>query len=195
MKNINSLINKHGMMIDIDGDMSKAFINKSKSSRLKSKTRVNPYINVKNILTKQQINLDAKIIIMNKTYRVFEVVKEIWHKSKLIYTETKLFEDTFINDISFHKQSLKKQGCNLPSITNEAYIVTKAQIVTKNHNDSLQYSMHTSKPATHVFSVFYNDNISTKDLIKWGDRNFEILHSENIDEMNVILVIEVIEVL
>lgn len=195
MKSINSLISKHGRIIQIDDALVKAFIDESKSSQLKARTRVNPYINTKTILTKKKIPLNANITMLGKAYRVFEVINEIYRKKILVYTETKLFEDTFVNDVSFHKQSIMKQGCNLPSVDDKAYVSTKAQITTKNHNDTIQYSMHTNKPSTHVFTVFYEDNILHNDLIKWGDRNFEILHSENVDEKNVILVIEVIEVL
>jgi len=112
-----------------------------------------------------------------------------------VYSDVVLFKNDFVHDVKIYTQSMNLKGCNLPSLANEPYKEVKARIKTVKPQDYLQYSLHADKVPTHVISMLFEDGVGVTDLVEWGERKFEVLNSENVDEQDRILVINVIEVL
>ena len=195
--NINSLINKHGETGQRNNVDISVFVDEERLSSYKKETGFKDFtgIMLSAVLVKEQV-LDTDIFSINGSqYRVFQS-KEIRKNGVRIYSDALLFKDDFIHDIEILKQSLNSKGCNLPSIGESEPIVLKGRIKTTKHNEYLQYAMHSDKTPTHIISVLFDgSDIEITDLIKWGDRSFEVLGSENINEQNRILVINVVEVL
>lgn len=195
--NINSLINKHGEPGQHNDVDISVFVDEQRLSSYKKETGFKDFTGIMLcvVLVKEQV-LDTDIFLINNSkYRVFQS-KEIRKNGVRIYSDVLLFKDDFVHDIEIFKQSLNSKGCNLPSIKDGQPVILKGRIKTTKHNEYLQYAMHSDKTPTHVISVLFDDSdIEITDLIKWGDRSFEVLGSENINEQNRILVINVIEVL
>ena len=189
--NTDTLINKYGETGQRNNLDISIFVAGEKLSSYKKETGITLFA----ILIKEAI-LDTDIFLINGSqYRVFQS-KEIRKNGKRIYSDALLFKDDFIHDIEILKQSLNTKGCNLPSIGDANSIILKGRIKTIKHSEYLQYAMHSNKTPTHVISVLFDgSNIEITDLIKWGDRSFEILGSENINEQNRILLLNVVEVL
>lgn len=194
MSNINYLIDKYGTDIKVDTIDKRAFLDEQKSSRYK-KSKLFSSLNTCVILTKQIIEQEAKLEILGKNYLVLETIDVPMVNDEVQYCETGLFEDDFIHTMNFYQQSLNMSGCNLPSAEETPYSTYKARIRTKKPNDYLQYSLQGNKVPTHTITILYQDGVSASDLIHWGDRRFEIISIENIDEQNIFLEINCIEVL
>ena len=143
---------------------------------------------------------DAKNLITNDSNETLsdgcqESIDSPSRNGKIVYSETGIFEDDFIHDIKFYTQSADMKGCNLPSQSDEPYSEYKARIRTEKPKDYLQLALQGAKVPTHKITIMYQGGINTSDLIVWGDRKFEILSSENVDEQNVFLEMSCIEVL
>lgn len=192
--NINALIRNYGTKVKIDTIEKDVFFDTQKSSRYK-KSKLYSSFNTKVILTKEIINADATIVVDGKNFLVIETIDSPSRNGKIVYSETGIFEDDFIHDIKFYTQSSEMKGCNLPSKSDLPYSEYKARIRTEKPNDYLQFALQGAKVPTHKITIMYQDGINTSDLIIWGDRRFEILSSENIDEQNVFLEMSCIEVL
>ena len=194
--NINSLINKYGESATLNGVDVFVFIDEERLSTYKKQSKFDEYtgLTMCAVLLKEQV-LDSDIFsIKGLQYRVFES-KEIRKNGVRVYSDALLFKDDFIHDVKIYTQSMNLKGCNLPVLAGVPYKEVKARIKTVKSQDYLQYSLHTSKVPTHVISMMFEDGVGVTDLIEWGDRKFEVLSSENIDEQDRILVINVIEVL
>lgn len=192
--NINTLIRKYGTTVEIDTIETDVFFDTQKSSRYK-KSKLYSSFNTKVILTREIVDADAVIVADGKNFLVVETIDSPSRNGKIVYSETGIFEDDFIHDIKFYTQSSKMSGCNLPSKSEEPYSEYKARVRTKKPTDYLQFALQGAKIPTHTFTIMYQDGISTSDLMTWGERNFEVLSIENVDEQNVFLEISCIEVL
>lgn len=193
MTNINYLIDKYGTDIKRNGTDTVAFLDVVKETKLKGiykkfKDRVA-------ILIKEDIDLKDEFEILSKTYYVFQIRDKSIVKNDLIYCDVELYADIFKSDIKVHKQSLSMQGCNLPSQTEDDELELKAYIETVKPIDYLQFSLQGHKIPTHLFTLKYTNSVSVGDLIHFGDKRFEILYTENIDELDMFIELSCIEVL
>lgn len=194
MSKINTLIDKYGTEVKVNDEKSKAFIDEQQSSRYK-KSKLYSSLNTCVVLTKEVIEQDAKLEILGKNFLVLETIDIPIIGNEVQYCETGLFEDDFIHELKFYKQSVGMKGCNLPSSKSEPYSTYKARIRTKKASDYIQLSLQGAKVPTHTFTIMYEEGVATSDLLHWGDRRFEILSIENIDEQNIFLEMSCIEVL
>jgi SPP1 family predicted phage head-tail adaptor len=194
--NINSLIKKHGENAKKNGVDIKLFSDVESISQYESPPKFRDYTGIRMfaVLIREEVAIDDVFLSRGKTFSVFKS-SEIRHKGKRIYSDALLFEDDFNQDISIFNQSLQSSGCNLPSVNATANITTKARIKTINDPDYLQLSLRGGKRVTHNITIKYQSGVEKADLIKWGNRAFEILAIDNINEQNRLLVISVIEVL
>ena len=192
---INSLIDKYGQTVTIDGVEKKAYNDSTKLSRFRKLDKLSSFLDVRVLFTKEEIVENAICIINGEEYLYLETLDIAVVFGKNIYYETALFKNEFVNDIRLNKQSLNMNGCNLPIVDSLAYSTHKAIIRTKKANDYINYSMHGDKVATHEIVIFYIGGVSATDLVEWGSRRFEIISMENIDEESKFLVLNVIEVL
>lgn len=194
MSDINVLIDEYGTDIKINDTNTVAFLDVQQASRYK-RSKLYSSFNTCVILTKEIVGQDDKLLIDGKDYLVLETIDIPKINDEVQYCETGLFEDDFVHTVQFYNQSLSMSGCNLPSANDTPYSEYKARIRTKKPTDYLQYSLQGQKVSTHTITIFYQDGVSASDLIHWGDRRFEVLFMENIDEKNVFLEISCLEVL
>jgi len=192
---INSLIDKYGQSVTIDGVETKAYNDNSRISRFRKTSKVSSFLEVRIFFTKDEIAENAVCVINAQEYLYLETIDIAVVFGKNVYYETALFKNEFVNDIKLYKQSLNMSGCNLPSVNSIEYSSHKAIIRTKKANDYINYSMQGNKLITHEIVIFYADGVSATDLVEWGSRRFEIISMENIDEENKFLVLNVLEVL
>jgi len=192
--NLTNLISKYGTKITLDNQNVKAFLDSEKSSMYKKHKFLSSF-NVEVILTDREVSLESTATIKGKNYKVLEILDTPTIKDKLIYSEVSFYEDDFIHDIEFYKQKLSTTGCNLPTETQQSYTTAKARIKTKKPNDYLQYALQGAKVPTHTITIRYDESVNASDVIHYGDRRFEILTLENIDELNIFLELNCIEVL
>lgn len=196
MKNINVLIDKYGTNVQLNGNTTKAFLDEQKNNQYK-KSSLKSYstFSTKVILTKEEINPQDEFLIYGKSYLVLEIIDIPTIGNEVVYCETGLFENDFINELHIYNQSLEMSGCNLPSGYDLSYLTVMSRIKTVKPNDYLQFSLQGAKVATHIFTIRYDNAIKISDLIHFGDRRFEILYLNNIDEMSIFLEMSCIEVL
>jgi len=194
--NVLSLIRKYGSLVTMNGVADTAFMDEGKASSLKKTKAFKGYtgLRVEVLLMNKAVSHDAAFIIDGIDFLVLET-KPVHRNGKVIYSETVLVQDDFVNDIQIHVQSLAMEGCNLPSVEQVPYKTAKARIKTVKYHEVIQYSLQGAKPPTHVFTVFYQSGVATSDLIKWGTRSFEVLSVENVDEQDIFLEMSCIEVL
>lgn len=195
---INSLIDKYGTDIIVSsGETIKAYLDSQKISEFRktNKFKLSSYLDVTVVITKEVLTSEDTYSIRGKSYRWLETLDAPTVNDNVYYCETALFEDEFINDIKLYKQSLGMSGCNLPSVEDIGYSSHKALIRTKKANDYLNYSLQGNKPITHEIVIFFDRDVTVSDLIVWGDRSFEIVALENIDEEDKFIVMSCIEVL
>jgi len=83
----------------------------------------------------------------------------------------------------------------LPNVSTNEPITANARLKTVKPTDYLQFALQGAKVPTHIFVLKYIDGVNASDLIEWGERNFEVLTIENINETNTLLAINCIEVL
>ena len=192
---INSLIDKYGQTITIDGLERKAYNDSTKINRFRKLNKISSFLEIRILFTKEEIAENAVCVLNAQEYLYLETLDIAVVFGKNVYYETALFKNEFVNDIKLYKQSLNMNGCNLPSVNSTEYSSHKAIIRTKKANDYINYSMQGNKVITHEIVIFYYDGVRATDLVEWGSRRFEIINMENIDEESKFLVLNVIEVL
>lgn len=194
--NINSLISKYGESATLNEISVSAFVDEDKLIGYKNHTGFKEYtgLNLLLVLIKEAINFNDVFVMNGVEYLVFES-KEIRKSGVRIYSDVVFFENDFVNDIKIYTQELNLQGCNLPARNPFSYKEVKARVKTVKPNEYLQYAMYGQKKPTHVISMLVEDGVEVTDLIEWGDRKFEVLNSENVDEQDRILIINTVEVL
>ena len=192
---INSLIDKYGQSVTIDGVEKKAYNDSTKLARFRKANKISSFLEVRVLFTKEEIAENAVCVLNAQEYLYLETLYIAVVFGKNVYYETALFKNEFVNDIKLYKQSLNMNGCNLPSANSIEYSSHKAIIRTKKANDYINYSMQGNKVITHEIVIFYAGGVSATDLVEWGSRRFEIISMENIDEDSKFLVLNVIEVL
>lgn len=188
------LINKYGEPIKINAVNTKAYFENSRKSWYFSKSAIYTSFDVEVIQTVQEVLLNDVLVLKGENFGVLET-NPVYTGGVLSYCETVTFKDDFDKNVLIKKQSLATTGCNLPNVSGDAPISTKARIKTVKPTDYLQFALQGAKVPTHIFVFKYIDGISTSDLIEWGARKFEILTIENINENNTLLAINCIEVL
>lgn len=193
MNNIR-LISKYGEKIQLNQASTKAYFEESKKTYYLSKNEIYTSFDIEVIHTKENILLDDKLILKNEKFEVLEA-KPVYTSGNVSYCETLCYKDDFTKDITIKNQSLNTQGCNLPNAVQTPSIQAKARLKTTKPLDYLNFAFHGAKVATHIFILKYIDGVSMSDLIEWGNRNFEVLAIENINENNKLLAIYCIEVL
>lgn len=194
--NINSLINKYGEPATLNEVSVSAFVDEDKLIGYKAHTEFKEYtgLNIILVLLKEAVNFNDVFVMNGVEYLVFES-KEIRKSGVRIYSDVVFFENDFVNDVKIYTQSMNLKGCNLPTLADLPYKEVKARVKTVKPNDYLQYALHGEKTPTHVISMLFEDGVGVTDLIEWGDRKFEVLNSENVDEQDRILVVNTVEVL
>lgn len=188
------LINKYGEPAKINDLNVKAYFEDSKKSYYFSKSAIYSSFDVEVIHTLQEVLLDDIVVLKGENFGVLEALP-VYTKGKLSYCETVTYKDDFVNDITIKKQTLSKQGCSLPKVSEVAPIETKARIKTTKPIDYLQFALQGAKVPTHLITLKYIDGVDASDLIEWGERRFEVLTIENINETNTLLAVSCIEVL
>jgi hypothetical protein len=147
------------------------------------------------IFVTNKVNPTDLFTVATRHYRVLKS-EEVRVKGAIEYTDVLLFEDDFMHSVTVHKQVLRQGGLNLPWVSTGSIITLSARIETASRNEILQYTGRNGMVATHTFTTLYEDfDLHVEDLIKLGDRSFEVLGFENVDEQNRLLVISTIEVL
>ena len=195
--NVNTLINKYGERGEQNGVPICIFIDSEKTTFYQREKLFKKFSGLGAVcaFVKERVEESDRFKIGDADYLVLSSM-ECKKSGARIYSDLVLFKDDFDKEIQIFKQALSRQGCNLPSIVNEAPVTLMARVKTAKHNDYLEYAMHSERKPTHVISVQYRDlDIQLTDLIKWGDRSFEVLGAENIDELNRLIYITCIEVL
>ena len=192
---INSLIDKYGQTITVDGIERKAYNDSTKINRFRKLNKISSFLEIRILFTKEEIAENAVCVLNAREYLYLETLDIAVVFGKSVYYETALFKNEFVNDIKLYKQSLNMNGCNLPSVNSTEYSSHKAIIRTKKANDYINYSMQGNKVITHEIVIFHYDGVRATDLVEWGSRRFEIINMENIDEESKFLVLNVIEVL
>lgn len=188
------LISKYGEPIQIGLASTKAYFEDSrKTYYLKSNVSYTSF-DIEVIHTIEDILLDDVLVLGGENFGVLEA-NPIKTSGAISYCETVAYKDDFINDVSIQKQSNATAGCNLPNATADAPIVTKARIKTIKPTDYLNYALQGAKVPTHIFVIKYLVGVTTGDEISFGERNFEVLAIENINENNTLLMFDCIEVL
>lgn len=188
------LISKYGEPAKINAVNVKAYFEDSKKSYYFAKSKVYSSFDIEVIHTVQEVLLDDVVVLKGENFGVLEAMP-VLTSGKLSYCETVVFKDDFINDVIIKKQSLTTTGCSLPNVTPLPAISTKARIKTVKPNDYLQFALQGAKVPTHLITLKYIDGVDVSDLIEWGDRSFEVLTIENINETNTLLLFNCIEVL
>lgn len=188
------LINKYGEQIQINAVNTKAYFENSRKSWYFSKSAIYTSFDVEVIHTLQEVLFNDVLVLKNENFGVLEA-NPVYTSGKLSYCETLAFKDDFTRDILIKKQSLATTGCNLPNVSSDEPISTKARIKTVKPTDYLQFALQGAKVPTHIIVLKYIDGVDASDLIEWGERKFEILTIENINENNTLLAINCIEVL
>lgn len=193
---INSLINKYGEPATLNNLAIFAFVDEDKLIGYKKHIGFEGYtgLNLLLVLIKEAVNFNDIFVMNGIEYLVFES-KEIRKSGIRIYSDVVLFKNDFVNDIKIYTQSMNLKGCNLPTLADLPYKEVKARVKTVKPNDYLQYALHGQKTPTHVISILFEDGVGVADLIEWGERKFEVLNSENVDEQDRILIVNTVEVL
>lgn len=193
---INSLISKYGEPATLNGVGVFVFVDEDKLTVYKKHVGFGEYtgLGICLVLLKEAVSFNDVFVVNGVDYRVFES-KEIRKNGVRVYSDVVLFKNDFVHDVRIYTQSMSLKGCNLPTLAGMPYKKVKARIKTVKPKDYVQYSMHGQKTPTHVVSMMFKDGVGVTDLIKWGDRAFEVLNSEDVDEQGRILVVNVVEVL
>lgn len=192
--NINTLIDKYGTSIQKNNETIRVYFDNTKATQVKRNNLYTSF-NLRIILLKEEISLDDVFVIDGKEFLVLEVIDKGYVGNQLVYVEVALYENDFMENVRFFSQSLAMQGCNLPNADTNPYKEAKARIRTKKSTELLSLALQGQKVPTHEITIKYQDGISANDLIVWGDRSFEILSLQNLDEKNKFLVMDCIEVL
>lgn len=193
--NNRALINKFGEPITLNGVSTKAYFEDSvKTIYLNGVYKQFTSFDFEVIHTAQDVTVDDALVLRGENFGVIEA-KPVYTGGSLSYCEAHCFLDDFINDITIKKQSLNTAGCNLPNVSAVAPIITKARIKTAKPMDYLEFALQGAKVPTHIFVLKYIAGIGAGDLIEFGNRRFEVLAIENINEKNKLLAIDCIEVL
>ena len=195
--NINSLIRKHGEPAKQNGQNIHVFLNGERLSSYRAITGFKEYTGMRTlaVLIKQEARDDDVYVVNGRNWLVFEA-QEVRHKGKRVYSDVVLFEDDFTHEITLFDQEMKKHGCNLPSRKEEPKVTAMARLKTVKASEFLQMAMHhDGKPPTHVFTTKYTEGFKSRDVIAWGERAFEVLSVENVNEQDRLLSITTIEVL
>lgn len=188
------LINKYGEPAKLNGTNIKVYFETSKKTIYLAKNYDFTSFDFEVVHTTQNVGVNDVLELKGENFGVLKA-SPVYSAGKFCYCEVEAFKDDFTNDISIKKQSLDVQGCSLPKISNTAPIITKARLKTVKPTDYLQFALQGAKVPTHIFVLKYIDGVSASDLIVWGERNFEVLTIENINETNTLLAINCIEVL
>lgn len=195
--NYRQMIKKYGESATLNGVDVYVLIDEEKTSTYKKEPGFKAFTGSKmcKVLIASTITEHSdRIVIAGVDYRVFQA-KGIKQRGKIAYTEATLFENDFTHDAKIYAQVVSLKGLNLPSKTETPYKIVKARLKTAKATDYTEYAFYGGKIPTHIISVMYEDGLKVGDLVSIGARSFEVLGTENIDERDVILVIDVIEVL
>lgn len=192
--NSKRLISKYGEPIKINAVDTKAYFEDSKKSYYFARKEVYTSFDIEVIHTLQEVLLDDLLKLKSVDFGVLET-RPVYTGGALSYVETVAYKDDFKNGVAIKKQSLASTGCNLPNVSADAPILANARIKTVKPTDYLQFALQGAKVPTHTVIIKYVDGIGTSDLIEWGERKFEVLTIENINETNTLLFFNCIEVL
>lgn len=187
------LIEKYGEPITVDAIGVEAYFEDIKKSHYFKRSAIYTSFDAEVIHTVSEVALNAVLVARGDNFGVLES-KPVRTNGEVSYSETWIYKDDFINDVTIEKQSLKQSGVNLPNAVAGVPIVTKARIKTVKPTEYLQIALHGAKVPTHLFVIKYVDGITTGDSIEWGARTFEVLAIENINETNTLLIFDCIEV-
>lgn len=188
------LISKYGEKIKLNGIDTKAYFEESKKTYYLRKQEVYTSFEVEVIHTKEKLTLDDKLVLKSDNFEILET-KPVYTSGNVSYCESLCYKDDFTKEITIKNQSLSMQGCNLPNAVETSPIEAKARLKTIKPLDYLNYSFHGGKTTTHIFTLKFINGVMMSDLIQWGERSFEVLAIENINENNKLLAIYCIEVL
>lgn len=193
------LIKKYGTRIKRNGVDVVVFFDEEKASSFKKAQNFKQYTGFKIsvLLMKGKAQATDVFNYDGKDYRVFEA-KTISSKGTDEYTEAVVFQDDFNHDLKIYDQAMGRNGLSLPIVSqgDDSFISVKARIATATPNDYKNLAFHGGKVPSHIFTLISTEQKpKVSDLIKWGDRRFEILSVEELNEAGVLIVIEAIEVL
>ena len=188
------LISKYGEKVKLNNTNTKAYFEESKKTYYLKLNEIYTSFDIEVIHTVENISLDDVLTLRNEKFEVLDA-KPVYTGGIVSYCETLCYKDDFTKDITIKSQSLKTQGCNLPNIIQTPSIEAKARLKTIKATDYLNFALQGAKVPTHTFILKYIIGVDTSDLIEWGNRNFEVLTIENINENNKLLAINCIEVL
>lgn len=188
------LILKYGEKIKINNTDTKAYFEESKKTYYLRKNEIYTSFDIEVIHTKEKLTLDDVLILKSDNYEVLETMP-VYTRGVVSYCESLCYKDDFTKEILIKNQSLSMQGCNLPNAIQTDHIEAKARLKTIKPIDYLTFSFHGGKIPTHIFVLKYINGVMMSDLIEWGERKFEVLAIENINENNKLLAIYCIEVL
>lgn len=188
------LISKYGEKVKLNNTNTKAYFEESKKTYYHRLNEVYTSFDIEVIHTIENILLDDVLVLRNENFGVLDA-KPVYTSGVVSYCETLCYKDDFTKDIVIKSQSLNTQGCNLPNVKQTPSIEAKARLKTIKPTDYLNFALQGAKVPTHTFVLKYIDGVDASDLIEWGNRNFEVLTTENINENNKLLAINCIEVL
>ncbi|MDY0193575.1 MAG: hypothetical protein RBR93_08610 [Aliarcobacter butzleri] len=188
------LISKYGEKIKLNGVNTKAYFEESKKTYYLRKQEIYTSFEIEVIHTREKLTLDDILVLKGDNFEVLDTMP-VYTSGNVSYCETLCYKDDFTKDITIKNQSLNMNGCNLPNAVQASPIEAKARLKTIKPLDYLNYSFHNDKKPTHIFTLKFIDGVMMSDLIEWGERNFEVLAIENINENNKLLAIYCIEVL
>lgn len=191
---LDSLINKYGNNITVNGTPKVAHIENDINNVFRKTNKLFDFLSTIEALTLFRFDENDTIVYNSETYKYLKQIEApIYANTK--YYDTILYKDEFTHDAKFYKQITSVEGCNLPSTADVEYFETKVMLRTKKAQDILQMQLQGAKPPTHTILLHYSNLVKYSDLLVANNRKYEILHLENIDEANKFLLLECIEVL
>ncbi len=197
MKNINSLITKHGGLASHNDNSTTIFpfslnLSPDKNDRLGLFAEYSGLRNAR-FFMKEKVEQEDLIVFNEINYFVVKS-NEIQHQGNRVYSDVIAYEDDFIIDLSFTKQSLEGdiEKCNLPSYHGELpFLFAKGRLKSVLANDHIQYAFNQDDAITHIISVKYVEstysNVKVGDSIKANGKNYEILTIEDLDDQKILL--------
>ncbi len=194
MKNINSLITKHGGLGSHNENSTTIFpydlnLTPNKNDKIGLFAQYSG-IRAARFLMIEKVEEEDSITFNEINYFVVKS-NEIQHQGNRVYSDVIAYENDFIVDLSFTKQILQGDldQCNVPGFEGSLpYHFAKGRVKSISPNEYLQYSFNQNDVITHVISVRYTENnfdkVEIDDLIKGGGGSYQIITIENIDNQN-----------
>jgi hypothetical protein len=188
------LILKYGSSILLDNVKTKAYFDSVKKTYYIKQIKDYTSFDVEVLHTFKNVTLESIFKINNLDYIVFETYP-VYTTGKISYIETVVIKDDFEHILSITNQSLG--NCSLPSLIGPGLDDIKARIKTINPNRYTTIALQGGKVATHEIIIRFIEDINIDSLIvdTLGNKKYEILNIENINEKNVFLILNCIEVL